>query len=136
MGDNVARPQRQQFAVQVQPFLMLRLSDNIPVEAGSLKRSDVVGIRDARKRGRVAKPGETSELVSSASRDRGRQIFLEVAEKQKGRSCSKFFPHKEEWRLRAQKKDRSCRTNGERISDGENSLPERSVPNLIVILKE
>ena len=77
-----------------------------------------------------------SELISPARSDSRGQVLLEIAEEEKRRFRAELFAHEEQGRGRRKQKDCRCRAHGASIRNRSDPFAERTVSDLIMILKE
>src|SRR5580700_6395171 len=98
MRNHDTSPQRQEFAIKLQPARMGRILERIPVQLGSQERLIRIRIGNRISHLSGAELRKTGELVSSSVRDGSGEITVEIAEKQERRRRSEFLPHKKEWR--------------------------------------
>src|ERR1039457_6074473 len=115
---------------------MVRLRNHAPVEAGGCKGCGRVPIGGPLAFGLVADLGEMSELISAACGNGRRQILLEIAKKKKRRLRSALFAHEQQRWRRGKQKNCRRRTDGTWIRKFVDPLAERTVSDLIMILKE
>jgi hypothetical protein len=76
------------------------------------------------------------EFVSPTLGDCRSEILFEIAEKEEWRFGSKLFAHEEKWGGGREQEDRGRRAQGTTVCNVSDSLSERTVSDLVMILKK
>src|SRR5580704_2128352 len=115
---------------------MARFRNHAPVEPRGLKRCCGIRVGNPLAFGRVGESRKMRELVSPTLGDCRSQVLLEIAEKKEWCFSSKLFSHEEKWRRGREQEDRGRRAYSATIRNVNDSVSERTVSDLVVILKE
>src|SRR5579872_6400022 len=129
-------PDRQAATIEMSPVFAVRRCRFAPVKLACRERRKRIRIWNRLPLGTIAKARKAREHLSPTFGDRLREIALEIAEEQERRRRAELLAHEQHWHLRGEKDAGHEGAQPLVIGEGHETLAERTIAHLVVVLRE